>query len=160
MNKIFATLLAVAAFSLTSAQAQSSYAKSSDTASLVAYAHTNATTVTTNLTRDAFRLSAVPGGQSILGWSGICTSGTNSTHTNAVTVYLATSLGDPTLGPWYTNATFRFDNSKGTNGSYTVGETNLGSAQWARIVKLSVAGTNLSLGDGGQFITVRLGQHR
>lgn len=157
--KTILTILAAVALMALPAKAQNTYAKSSDGASLVSYVINLASGTATNLTRDAFRLSAPPGGQSILAWSGTSICGTNTTQTNAVTVTLATSIGDPSTGPWYTNATFRFDNNAGTTGFTTLGETNLGSAQWARIVKLSVAGTNTAAA-AGSTITVRLGQHR
>lgn len=158
MKKIL-TLLAALALAA-SVQAQNNYAHSIDDASLVSYKITLATTVATNLTREPFRLSAPPGGQSILAWGGTSLCGTNAVQTNAVTVTLATSIGlGPTDGPWFTNATIRFDNNVGTNGLFTLGETNLGPAKWARIVKLAVAGTNTAAA-AGSTVTLRLGQHR
>jgi len=159
MKTLLLTIAALAAFAV-SASAQSVYAISDDGSSLVNYTTTNATTVITNLSRTPFRLTAVAGGQSYLGWTISSVTGTNATQTNRVLVTCATAALDSSLGPWKTNLGFTSDATGGTNRFTTVGETNLGSSvRFVKVVGLTVNGTNVDAA-AGSTVTFRFHQHR
>ncbi len=158
--KISSVIALALTFAVAPVKAQSVYAVSADAASLVSYVSTNATTVITNVTRDPFRLSALPGGQSYLGYTFSSVCGTNATQTNRITVTCATAALDSSTGPWRTNIAILADNTGGTNTAVFSGETNLGSnVRFIKIVGVTVNGTNTAA-SAGTTTTFRFHQHR